>query len=147
MIHSLLLSGSSCPVSGSSFQVAEKLISFQCDVIFGSPSMDCRGTGICKITGTNSVLDPQIKRDCTRTKATVQLTANGTTVNLYFLRADLCSKLYRFHFWKGVFELFEPCEIPTDFCANLGVERLSMLPGSYRIIENQRFVVVQVAVG
>ena len=106
-----------------------------CDVVFGSPSMDCNGTGICKITGTHSVQKIQWKPTCQRTRGQIAALPNGK-VSLYFFREFLCIELYRQHFRKGILVLKEPCEIPSDIAATLGLQGEKLLPGHYSVVES-----------
>jgi hypothetical protein len=103
-----------------------------CDVVFGSPSMDCNGTGICKITGTNSVRHLHLKKDCRLTLGQIAALPNGG-VSLFFFREFLCIQLYRQHFHKGVLEMKEPCRIPSDIAKALALNAKKLLPGKYAV--------------
>lgn len=106
-----------------------------CDVVFGSPSSDCRGTGICKISGTyeRSRL-PEAKKECRHTLGQAAVSPDGR-LSLFFFREFLCIRLYRQHFQKGVLNMQEACSIPGSISAGLSIEAKQILPGQYRILE------------
>lgn len=105
-----------------------------CDVVFGSPSMDCNGTGICKITGTNSIRPINLKKDCKLTFGQIASGPNGR-VSLFFFREFLCTQLYRQHFYKGVFEIKENCPMPQEISKGLNIKGQNLLPGNYAVVE------------
>ncbi len=105
-----------------------------CDVVFGSPSMDCSGTGICKITGTNAFLPLQQKKACQLTFAQVAAVPGGR-ISLYFFREFLCIHLYRQHFRKGVLVMKEACPIPSKISMGLNIAGKKLLPGNYSVVE------------
>ncbi len=105
-----------------------------CDVVFGSPSMDCNGTGICKITGTNSSRPVQLKKNCQLTFGQIAAAPNGK-VSLFFFREYLCIHLYRQHFRRGVLKMKEACPIPSEISNGLNVKGKNLLPGNYAVVE------------
>lgn len=107
----------------------------QCDVVFGSPSADCRGTGICKITGTNASFPPSLKKECRITQAMVLSQPDSQVLTLYFYRSWLCTQLYRRHFWRGVLKMDESCPLPEALRASLNTACAEMLPGRYPVTE------------
>lgn len=108
----------------------------RCDIVFGMPSQDCRGTGICKLT---SDLDapPQLKNDCRNTVAFAGRAGEGRRVMLAFFRELLCAQLYSRHFRKGVLELTEPCPLPENLVNTLKLKGNALLPGKYAIREQE----------
>lgn len=114
-----------------------------CDVVFGSPSADCHGTGICKITGTNSVHRLRLKKDCQLTFGQIAAAPNGK-ISLFFFREFLCIHLYRQHFRKGVLVMKEPCALPKEISQGLGVKAGSLLSGDYKVLECEGYFRVDV---
>ncbi len=106
----------------------------RCDIIFGMPSQDCRGTGICKLTSdmVNFLLPA---KECRRTAAFAGRANNGSRISLFFLRELLCIELFRHHFRKGVLQMQEPCSLPDDLVENLGLQGDTLLPGTYMVTE------------
>ena len=105
-----------------------------CDVVFGSPGMDCNGTGICKITGTNTFLRVSSKKSCQLTFGQIAAAPNGK-ISLYFFRELLCIKLYRQHFRKGVLKMEEACPLPLEIAQGLNICGTALLPGHYTVVE------------
>ena len=115
-------------------KTALKTKMMNCEVVFGSPSLDCGGTGICRITGTNSIKGYYQHKNCSRTLGQIAAAGNGT-ISLFFFREFLCIRLYRKHFYKGVFSVTEACPIPPDVSATLGIEASAIVPGQYVVRE------------
>ncbi|MFN0033507.1 MAG: hypothetical protein ACKVUS_00485 [Saprospiraceae bacterium] len=105
-----------------------------CDVVFGSPSMDCNGTGICKITGTHAVRHLHLKKDCRLTFGQIAAAPEGK-ISLFFFREFLCTRLYRQHFRKGVLVLKEPCALPKEIYKALDIKGKTLLSGDYAVVE------------
>lgn len=114
-----------------------------CDVVFGSPSMNCNGTGICKITGTNSISPIFLKKDCRRTFGQISAAPNGK-VSLFFFREFLCIHLYRQHFRKGVLVMKEVCPLPSEVCKGLNLNGKNLLAGNYEVVECEGYFRVDV---
>ncbi len=114
-----------------------------CDVVFGSPSLDCDGTGICRITGTNSFVQMNLKKDCRITFGQISAAPNGK-VSIFFFREFLCIHLYRQHFRKGVLTMKEQCPIPSGMSKALKIKGKRLLPGNYTVIEREGYFRVDV---
>jgi hypothetical protein len=109
--------------------------SMSCDVVFGSPSNDCRGTGICKITARKSRPDVATRRDCKSAKALFISGENGTSLSMVFAREMLCVHIWRTHLQHGVLTLQEPCKIPLDIMVGIGLKFNTISPGQYAVEE------------
>lgn len=116
------------------------------DVVFGSPSMNCNGTGICKIIGTNSVRRSLLAKSCHKTLAQIAAAPSGK-LSLFFFRELLCVKLYRQHFHKGVLRMNEPCRLPAQLSRGLDVKAKQLLPGDYAVIACDGYFRVDVDLG
>lgn len=118
----------------------------RCDIIFGMPSQDCRGTGICKLTSDMvNALAPE--KECRRTAAFAGRADNGSRISLYFLRELLCVELFRHHFRKGVLRMEEPCILPDDLVQMLGLKGNVLQPGVYPVLEENGCFRVDVSCG
>lgn len=118
----------------------------RCDIVFGMPSQDCRGTGICKLT--SDVFQPlNLNKECRRTAAFAGRTDGGQKVSLVFFRELLCVNLFRHHFWKGVLEMTESCPLPADLVADLGLKGAVLLAGKYPIQEREGCFRVDISCG
>ena len=147
MVHTMLLASNYIPVRSLDLQQSSIFPTqegIHCDVVFGSPSSDCRGTGICKISGTNSLLILHQKKACKRTQAVMVERADKQGISLIFFRSLLCSQLYRHHFWKGVLTMKEACILPQEIRDNLQIEFSQMLPGNYQVREESGYFRVDI---
>lgn len=108
------------------------------EVVFGMPSRDCRGYGICKV----DVLDEYTFIDRLNNLAPILNKALCTlhtldpdTVLLQVRKSSLDEYTFRKQFGRGCFEvcetfklnLSEVCYLPTDF------RRIEILPGKYEL--------------
>ena len=110
--------------------------SMSCDVVFGSPSNDCRGTGICKITARKSRPETTgVRRDCKSSKALFISGDSGRSLSMVFARELLCVHIWRNHLRHGVLTLSEPCRIPLDITRTIGLKFHTLQPGQYRVEE------------
>lgn len=109
--------------------------SMSCDVVFGSPSNDCRGTGICKITARKSRPAGSARRDCKSTKALFISGESGRSLSMVFARELLCIHIWRNHLRHGMLTLSEPCKIPLDISRTIGLKFHTLRPGQYHVEE------------
>lgn len=109
--------------------------SMSCDVVFGSPSNDCRGTGICKITARKSRPEQPARRDCKSAKSLFIAGENGRTLSMVFAREMLCIQIWRTQFRQGILTLQEPCTIPAEISRTMGLKFNTIRPGQYAIEE------------
>ncbi|MBL7807206.1 MAG: hypothetical protein JNN28_05315 [Saprospiraceae bacterium] len=104
------------------------------EVVFGSPTMNCNGTGICRISSMHSVQQDSGVSNCQKTVAQIVPGKNGK-ITLYFFRSMLCINLFRKHFYKGMLEMEDPCIIPNDLLQSLNIQTRTIQPGKYAITE------------
>lgn len=114
---------------------------YRCEVIFGMPSADCGGTGICKIvvnrtTGNGA---EQIKKDCKSTGALFARSGETGEFSMLLFRELLCTQLYRQHLRHGLLELHEPCRLPADMVAFLQLPVRTIGPGIFPIEVRQGY--------
>jgi hypothetical protein len=108
----------------------------QCEVMFGSPSSNCGGNGICKIVAKSIHPLSVFKRaSCSHAKALFTTQGDGKDASLIFRRDWLCSNLMRQHLRHGILEMPEPCPIPPGIVTTLGL-KVSELPAGLHLIED-----------
>lgn len=108
----------------------------QCEVMFGSPSSNCGGNGICKIVAKSTQPLSVFKRNsCSHAKAFFTARGDHKDVSLVFRREWLCSYLMQRHFRHGFLIMPEPCPIPPGFVAILGL-KTKELPAGLHLIED-----------
>ena len=144
-------SAESRPTLGQSSSLFSRIKNFdsglvRCDIVFGMPSQDCRSTGICKLNSDYNALHSP-KNDCRNTVAFAGKSGHGNRIILVFFRELLCAQLYSRHFRKGVLEMKEPCPLPEQLVADLGINGTSLLAGTYRIQESEGCFRVEVDCG
>ena len=107
-----------------------------CDVVFGSPSADCSGTGVCKISAYAAVNQFDKKKDnCRHAPGILIPLEGGEGVSLVFAREMLCIKLFRSQFRNGIFTVNESCTLPQDIVAALSLKINRLKPGNYKVEE------------
>ena len=118
----------------------------RCDIVFGMPSQDCRGTGICKLT---SDLDqpPGRNKECRQTVAFAAKPAEAGKISLLFFRELLCVDLFRRQFRNGIFDMPEPCALPFPLAEQLGLAGKKLLPGNYTIAADGNCLKVTICCG
>lgn len=111
---------------------------FQCEVMFGSPSSNCGGNGICKIVAKNGHPSLAFQRtSCSHAKAFFTSSDGGESISLVFRREWLCGNLMRRHFWHGILEMPEPCPIPPALVSLFGL-KTNELPAGLHLIEDYK---------
>ncbi|HAD11138.1 MAG TPA: hypothetical protein DCF33_01745 [Saprospirales bacterium] len=113
-----------------------------CDVVFGSPSANCLGTGICRITarsGQSPLLSTQ-KKTCQSTVGLLYPIEGGEGLAMVLTRGLLCTKLYKNHLRHQVLKLDSPCPLPKALCSALGLKFHQLMPGSYQIKEESGYI-------
>lgn len=110
-----------------------------CDVIFGSPSSDCRGTGVCKISAHQPGQPWPRNRDCQSTIGICSGLDGGKQLSIVFFRELLCVNILRKHLMADVLELREPCALPAELIRSLRLKISALPPGRYPIEEGQGY--------
>ena len=120
----------------------ESMRQLSCDVVFGSPSADCMGTGVCRITARTgaSPTAQERKQHCRSTVGLFFPIEGGKGVSLILTRALLCSKLYKTHLRHGALILETPCQLPRSLSQTLGLKINELSVGTYPIQENDGFL-------
>ncbi len=107
--------------------------SLSCDVVFGSPSVSCRGTGICKINAHNGNAGVGLKQTCRGTTALLVTLDNGKGIGMIMPRELLCVNILRNHLRHGLLRMEQPCPIPADIVAALGLQITALPAGIYPV--------------
>lgn len=113
-----------------------------CDVVFGSPSADCMGTGVCRISartgGSPSATDR--KRSCKSTTGLLFPIEGGNGVSVILTRALLCSQLYKMHLRHGKLKIETAYPLPKSVTQILGLKIKELAIGEYPISEAEGFL-------
>lgn len=113
-----------------------------CDVVFGSPSANCLGTGICRITARNTpqAIQSGQKRNCQSTAALLFPIYKGKGLSMVLTRSLLCVKLYKSHLRHGVLRLDSPYPLSKELRSTLGLKLKELPAGDYKVLESSGFI-------
>ena len=117
--------------------------SMHCDVIFGSPTADCRGTGVCKITAYQDFGSPLLSQHCKCAPAFIHARGKGQGIEMVLVRELVCTTLYRKHLRHGALTLTEHCKLPGFLVAGLGLQFHTLRPGVYPVQEHDGIIRIQ----
>ncbi|MFN0217115.1 MAG: hypothetical protein ACKVT2_22895 [Saprospiraceae bacterium] len=120
----------------------ESIRQLSCDVVFGSPSANCLGTGICRISARrlSNPIPIDRKRNCQSTIGLFFPIEGGKGLSLVLTRAMLCTKLYKNHLRRGTLVLACPYYLANDITHALGLKFKHLCAGEYKIQENKGFL-------
>jgi hypothetical protein len=105
------------------------------DVIFGSPKLECLGTGICKIVNYTNAKPIQLGKDCKRAPAFLSSNQDGSVLKILLFRELVCLNVYKNHLRSGVFDMPATCLVDADLAAELGLTSRTLVAGKYEIQE------------
>lgn len=115
------------------------LKSLSCDVVFGSPNVGCRGTGICKLNAHGVRKTTALRQSCRGAAALLVPLDGGEGVALLLPREFLCAHILRRHLRYNTLQMSAPCKIPPGFVAALGLKIQELSPGHYPVIQTDGF--------
>lgn len=107
--------------------------SLSCDVVFGSPNLGCRGTGICKLNANDGMRVAPLQQRCQSATGLLFSLDDGATAVLILPREFLCVNILRNHFRQGLLRMESPCRIPDSIATALGLKFSNLAPGSYPV--------------
>ncbi len=112
------------------------------EVVLGSPSANCRGVGICRVTAVYGGWK-EVGTHCRRAKAIIGLTPQG---KLYFsiFRKSVCKGAAQKHFGREEgFRVETAYELPRGITNTLRLERYCIEPGLYPVLEtDSKWIVI-----
>lgn len=113
--------------------------SLRCDVVFGSPSVGCRGTGICKLNANGIRRATELKQTCRGTSALLLPIDGGKGVSMILPRELMCVNIVRNHLRNNVLNMPESCRIPAVIASALGLQIKYLPSGTYPVIQSDGF--------
>lgn len=121
-------------------QLTEGMQHLSCDVVFGLPSADCMGTGICKISAIKPMPEQNKKASrCESAPAILYPLDGGAGITMVIPREMMCIKLLRSQFRGGKLTIKEPCTLPNDVVKALSLTYKKLQPGTYPVLEIDGF--------
>ena len=107
--------------------------SLSCDVVFGSPNLGCRGTGICKLNANDGGSAVKLQQTCRSATGLFVSLDDGAGAALILPREFLCVNILRNHFRHGMLCMESPCQIPDSIAVALGLRFDSLAAGIYPV--------------
>lgn len=130
-------------ISSPLFRSVSYGVVIRCEIIFGSPSMDCRGTGICKIISTEERTD--IGGACARTPAYIASRRDDSGMLIFFSKDQLSDEVFSRHFPENILSMDEPCPVPEFIRTGLKTDIQRLSAGSYPLQTDGAYVFITVA--
>ncbi len=122
------------PLTTSSFLPSIAGEMMRCDVVFGSASEDCRGTGICCIVTSYKNGEGNLQKSCRHASALLCSNEGGDSFFLLFRQSDLCMHLMRHYFFQKKFlEIKHSCALPASAASKIGLKNLFVPVGVHPI--------------
>jgi len=113
--------------------------SLSCDVVFGSPSVGCRGTGICKLNANGVRKAVGLRQTCRGASALLMPIDGGKGVSIILARELICVNIVRNHLKNNVLHMSEPCRIPTGIASALGLQIKYLPSGIHPVTQSDGF--------
>ncbi len=107
------------------------------EIILGTPSLGCKGHGICKVV-TQSVAN---SLPCPSVSALISI-VSGKKLRLAFFKSSLPAAVQSIHFGAAGFKVNEPFDLPKWLKAAFQIQTCSVLPGLYKILETDQYLIV-----
>lgn len=117
----------------------QSLKSLSCDVVFGSPSVGCRGTGICKLNAHGVRKTAALRQSCRGAVVLLVPLDSGEGVTMLLPREFLCAHILRKHLRHNTLQISAPCKIPPGIVAALDLKIHQLSPGHYAVIQTDGF--------
>ena len=114
-----------------------------CGVIFGSPRLDCAGTGICKLDTAVRPPENGRKGRCRASRGFIATFDNGRSTALILPEAFLCARVWRNHLSAGILVMETPCPIPAIMTKKLRLKIKALPAGIYPLHRANEFVLIQ----
>ena len=105
------------------------------EVVFGTPSKQCKGLGICMIVEPKYLKG--MATECPHFPGYFQMDTGRKMLLVRFNRMYLSSQMISRHFSGGLFKVTEPYKVLGRFCRMLGVDGGLMIEeGEYQLVQS-----------
>jgi hypothetical protein len=110
------------------------------EIVFGSPSMGCKGSGVCKVL---SITAASTDWKCPRATAWISITKNSC-VRMAFLKSSMMPRQINRYFRWHLFQVFESVSMPLFVEKRLrSIQEIVIQPGIYPVIDTDEFLIVE----
>lgn len=114
-------------------------IKLKSEIVFGSISTGCRGSGVCKVVPTGVAMEDW---KCHHATAWIYITADKK-LRISFIRSTLTQQMIRRYFSWHLFQVFEPFTMPLFIEKKLKTGQcITIWPGIYPVIETPSSLIV-----
>lgn len=111
-------------------------LKIKAEIVFGSPSLGCKGSGVCKVLPSTVSMDAW---KCSHATAWLSIT-NCKGVRMLFPKASMTDRQAKVYFRWHLFQVFEPVPMPGFIQKRLGMSApLIIRPGIYQVCESDKF--------
>lgn len=129
-------------ISASILHAVPHGVVIRCEIIFGSPSMDCRGTGICKIISTEERSGHA--GACASFPAYIAAQRDGNRLLIFFSKQQLSDAAFSRHFPENTLSMNEACPVPEFIQTGLETDISSISAGKYQLQSDGLYVFIAV---
>jgi hypothetical protein len=106
------------------------------EIVFGTPSKNCEGVGICRMLGPNYIGDRQIL--CPHAPAYLGLDVVRNVMTVRFPKIHITRQMVARHFYKRLFKVTESYRVPARFTRAFGIRQmLTIHEGIYAVKETR----------
>lgn len=104
------------------------------EIVFGTPSKNCEGVGLCRMLSPVFLKSKQIY--CPHATAYFAMDKVRGIYSLRFPKSFLSRQMVARHFYKGLFKVTEPYRVPAHISRALGLQQiLTIREGGYVVKE------------
>ena len=104
------------------------------EIVFGTPSKNCEGVGICRMIGPNFQVGKAII--CPHVPGYLTLDAGRNILSVRFPKKHLSIEMVARHFCKRLFKVTESYRVPVYISRMLGIaQSIQILEGQYAVRE------------
>lgn len=110
-------------------------------VVFGTPSKNCEGIGICRMLDAKYTAGIMIK--CPHVPGYLSLEAERGVLKIRFPKKFLTSQMVARHFCKRLFKVTESYKVPAHISRALGIKKnIQIAEGTYQVQETAEDLIV-----
>lgn len=110
------------------------------EIVFGSPSMGCKGSGVCKVLPAAAA---STDWKCPHATAWISI-YKSNCIRMAFLKSSMTPKQINTYFRWHLFQVFESVSMPLFVEKRLhAIQGFTIRPGIYPVIDTNEFLIVK----
>jgi len=115
-------------------------------IVFGTPSKNCEGIGICRMLDAKYMAGIVIK--CPHVPGFLSLEAERGVLSIRFPKKFLTSQMVARHFCKRLFKVTESYRVPAHISRAFGIKKsIQISEGAYQVQETADDLIVVIQEG